>query len=69
MDALALDLRDRIYLSTSGDNSAIGVEGANDDIFVFAPTSLGTSTDGILMSLQTILLPRRILIRIWPEIV
>ncbi|MEX0643644.1 MAG: Ig-like domain-containing protein [Pirellulales bacterium] len=42
----ALDASGAIYLSTTGNFSAPGVSGANEDIFVFRPTSTGTNTLG-----------------------
>ncbi len=36
----------RIYLSTLGNFSVTGISGANEDIFIFNPTALGSSTAG-----------------------
>ncbi len=44
--ALAVDATGEIYLSTQGDFSVAGVSGADEDVFVFTPSSLGSSTAG-----------------------
>jgi len=46
IDAAAIGADGRIYLSTLGAFSVPGRTGANDDVFVFAPTSLGATTSG-----------------------
>ena len=46
VDAMAMDAEGRIYLSTSGDLSVAGVQGADEDILVFNPASLGSGTRG-----------------------
>ena len=38
--------RARIYLSTTGNFAAGGVSGADEDVFVFNPTTLGATTSG-----------------------
>jgi hypothetical protein len=44
-DVDALDVVDgKVYLSTLGDFSVTGIAGANDDVFVCTPTSLGSTT-------------------------
>ncbi len=45
VDGLALSNGD-IYLSTVGGFSVTGVSGADEDVFVFVPTSLGSVTSG-----------------------
>ena len=44
--ALAIDPTGKIYLSTKGNFSVSGVSGADEDVFVFTPSSLGSSTAG-----------------------
>ena len=44
--ALAVDATGEIYLSTQGDFSVAGVSGHDEDVFVFTPFSLGSSTAG-----------------------
>ncbi len=44
--ALALDATGKIYLSTKGNFSVSGVSGHDEDVFVFTPSSLGSSTAG-----------------------
>ena len=46
IDGLALDGAGQIYLSTTGSFSVPGLSGADEDVFVFTPTSLGTATAG-----------------------
>lgn len=46
VDALALDPTGKIYLSTTGACAVPGVSAADEDVFVFTPTSLGTTTAG-----------------------
>ncbi|MGH7645052.1 MAG: PKD domain-containing protein, partial [Gemmatimonadales bacterium] len=46
VDAVAVDASGRIYLSTLGNFSVTGVSGADEDVFVFTPTSLGSTTAG-----------------------
>ena len=46
VDALAVDVDGKIYLSTVRNFSVTGVSGADEDIFVFTPATLGTSTTG-----------------------
>ena len=36
----------KIYLSTVGNFAVTGVSGANEDVLVFNPTTLGTTTSG-----------------------
>ena len=49
VDALALSGPD-IYLSTDGNFSVFGLSGADEDVFVFTPTSLGNTTGGLFSS-------------------
>jgi 3-phytase len=49
IDAVALD-GSRVHLSTSGSFSALGVSGADEDVFIFTPTRLGTTTTGSIAS-------------------
>ena len=44
--ALAVDTTGEIYLSTRGNFSVSGLSGADEDVFVFTPSSLGSSTSG-----------------------
>ncbi|HEX4746005.1 MAG TPA: fibronectin type III domain-containing protein, partial [Gaiellaceae bacterium] len=46
VDAAAVDATGRIYLSTTGNFSVTGASGADEDVFVFTPTTLGASTTG-----------------------
>jgi hypothetical protein len=46
IDGLALDGAGGIYLSTLGDFSATGIAGADDDVFIFDPATLGATTTG-----------------------
>ncbi len=43
---LAVDADGDIYLSTTGNFSADGLSGADEDVFFFTPSSLGSSTSG-----------------------
>ena len=44
VDALDITSNGRIYLSTSGDFSVTGISGADEDVFVCVPTSVGNVT-------------------------
>jgi hypothetical protein len=46
VDAAAVDASGRIYLSATGNFSVSGRSGADEDVFVFNPTSLGSATSG-----------------------
>jgi hypothetical protein len=46
VDAVALDASGKIYLSTTGNFSVTGSSGADEDVFVFNPSTLGSSTSG-----------------------
>jgi hypothetical protein len=46
IDAAAVDAAGRIYLSTTGNFSVAGASGADEDVFVFTPTTLGGTTSG-----------------------
>jgi hypothetical protein len=46
LDAVAVDATGRIYLSTTGSFSVTGLSGADEDVFVFTPSSLGGTTAG-----------------------
>jgi hypothetical protein len=46
VDALAVDGSGRIYLSTVGSFGVSGLSGADEDVFVFTPSSLGSTTAG-----------------------
>ncbi|MEC9093259.1 MAG: S8 family serine peptidase [Planctomycetota bacterium] len=46
VDAVAVDGDGNILLSTRGNFSVSGVSGADEDVFVFSPTRLGSSTSG-----------------------
>ncbi len=46
VDAVAIDAAGRLYLSTSGSFSVTGLSGADEDVFVFTPTQLGSTTAG-----------------------
>ncbi len=41
-----MDAAGRIYLSTLNGFAVTGVSGADEDVFVFIPSTLGTSTTG-----------------------
>ena len=40
----------RLYLSTSGGFAVTGLTGADEDVFIFAPSSLGANTAGAFIS-------------------
>jgi PKD repeat protein len=44
--AVTTDASGRIFLSTKGNFSVSGISGADEDVFVFIPSSLGSSTSG-----------------------
>jgi PKD repeat protein len=46
VDAVAIDSAGRIHLSTSGSFSVPGASGADEDVFMFTPTQLGSATAG-----------------------
>jgi hypothetical protein len=46
IDAVAIDSTGRIYLSTTGSFSVTGASGADEDVFVFVPSQLGSTTRG-----------------------
>jgi hypothetical protein len=46
VDAVAVDGSGKIHLSTTGAFAVSGVSGADEDVFVFTPTSLGSTTQG-----------------------
>jgi hypothetical protein len=46
VDGVALTANGDIYLSATGLFSVTGVAGADEDVFVFTPTSLGATTSG-----------------------
>ena len=54
VDALAIDPTGKLYLSTNGDFSVPRpggiLSGANEDVFVFTPTTLGATTAGTYSS-------------------
>ena len=50
VDAAAVDAAGRVYLSTTGNFTATGVSGADEDVFVFTPTTLGATTSGTFSS-------------------
>jgi hypothetical protein len=50
VDAAAVDAAGRLYLSTTGNFNVTGASGADEDVFVFTPTTLGTSTSGTFSS-------------------
>ncbi len=50
VDAVAVDASGKIYLSTIGNFSVTGRSGADEDVFVFTPTSLGGTTTGTYSS-------------------
>jgi len=50
VDAVAVDASGKIYLSTIGNFSVTGRSGADEDVFVFTPTSLGGTTAGTYSS-------------------
>ena len=51
VDAAAVDASGRIYLSTADAFSVDGAGGADEDVFVFVPTTLGATTTGTFSSL------------------
>jgi hypothetical protein len=46
IDSLSLLSDGRVLLSTTGSSSVSGVAGADEDVLVFTPTSLGDNTNG-----------------------
>jgi glucose/arabinose dehydrogenase/PKD repeat protein len=46
VDAVAVDVAGRIYLSTLNGFSVTSIAGADEDVFVFNPSTLGTTTTG-----------------------
>ena len=50
VDAAAVDAAGRVYLSTTGNFTATGISGADEDVFVFNPTALGATTSGTFSS-------------------
>ena len=46
VDGVGVDSAGKIYLSTTGNFSVSGVSGKDEDVFVFTPTTLGSSTSG-----------------------
>ena len=60
VDAAAVDAAGRIYLSTRDDFAVTGASGADEDVFVFNPSTLGANTAGTF-SLEPVL--RRIRLR------
>ena len=46
IDAAAVDAAGRIYLSTLGSFAVNGASGEDEDVFVFTPATLGTTTAG-----------------------
>jgi len=46
VDAAAVDATGNIYLSTFNNFSVPGISGQDEDVFVFTPSSLGTTTTG-----------------------
>ncbi|MGH9260761.1 MAG: hypothetical protein ACRD08_12845, partial [Acidimicrobiales bacterium] len=46
VDAVAIDASGRIFLSTTGAFAVTGRSGADEDVFLFTPTSLGGTTSG-----------------------
>ncbi len=48
---LAVDLTGDLYFSTRGNFSVPGASGADEDVFVFTPTSLGSNTHGTFASI------------------
>lgn len=51
IDGLAVSGSGSLYLSTTGAFSVPALSGQDEDIFVFAPTTLGSATSGIFVSL------------------
>ena len=58
IDAAAVDAAGRIYLSTTGNFAAGGVSGADEDVFVFNPTTLGATTSGTVSATRISTGPR-----------
>jgi hypothetical protein len=50
VDAAAVDSSGKIYLSTFNNFSVTDVSGADEDVFVFTPTSTGSTTSGSFSS-------------------
>ena len=46
VDAVAVDASGKLYLSTTGNFAVTGISGPDEDVFVFTPTSLGSTTQG-----------------------
>ena len=50
VDGAAVDATGKIYLSTLSNFAVTGVSGADEDVFVFTPTSTGSTTAGTYSS-------------------
>jgi hypothetical protein len=50
VEAAAVDANGKIYLSTLNNFSVAGVSGADEDVFVFTPSTLGSVTSGTYSS-------------------
>jgi len=50
VDAAAVDATGKIYLSTLNNFAVTGISGADEDVFVFTPSSLGSTTAGTYSS-------------------
>jgi len=50
IDGVAVNAAGQLYLSTSSSFSVSGLSGADEDVFVFTPTSLGATTAGTFAS-------------------
>jgi subtilisin family serine protease len=50
IDAVSIDADGSLYLSTAGNFAVTGRSGADEDVFVFTPTSLGPNTSGSFSS-------------------
>jgi hypothetical protein len=50
VDAVAVDASGKIHLSTTGSFSVPGRSGADEDVFVFTSTALGSTTQGTYAS-------------------
>jgi len=50
IDAVAVDAAGRLHLSTNGSFAVPGVSGADEDVFIFTPTTTGATTAGTFSS-------------------
>jgi len=52
VDAVAVDASGKLYLSTTGNFAVTGISGPDEDVFVFTPSALGSTTQGTFASVR-----------------